>query len=94
MRAILTGVDEELLSVRRLGQTNLTGTRRNRGNGEEPAVGVLNYSHLRVPLPQELANGEYQLFPNTVKGSPPEAYFLMVSPIAELRLPRRRGALD
>jgi hypothetical protein len=72
-------LDEELLTLRRLGKTNLSvkASQIGTSNATKPEnLGPFEYAHLRAPLPRDLKGSE--IFPE----QPPkraENYFLMVS---------------
>ncbi|MCJ1477664.1 hypothetical protein MMC13_006337 [Lambiella insularis] len=68
----------ELISRRRLGQTNLTVKPSHVGisNATKPEnLGMFDYAHLRAPLPENLKTSE--IFAPQPKQPHPEAYFLM-----------------
>jgi hypothetical protein len=72
-------VDAELVSIRRLGQTDLSVKPGQVGtsNATKPEnLGIFDYAHLRAPLPENLKSSE--IFA-PIPGKPnPGAYFLMV----------------
>lgn len=72
-------VDENLVERRCLGQTELKVKPGQVGttNATKPDnLGVLDYAHLRVPLPRDLSNSG--IFVKQANRKWPEAYFLMV----------------
>lgn len=72
--------DEELLSRRCLGKTNLAVKPSQIGtsNASKPEnLGLFEYAHLRAPLPKDLKGSE--IFPSHTPQQHPETYFLMVS---------------
>jgi hypothetical protein len=76
---LLPTTDEELLTRRRLGKTNLSVKPAQIGtsNATKPEnLGVFEYAHLRAPLPKDLKGSE--IFPSHSAQSHPETYFLMV----------------
>lgn len=76
---LLAHVDEELLTRRRLGKTNLSVKPAQIGtsNATKPEnLGVFEYAHLRAPLPKDLKGSE--IFPSHSSQQHPETYFLMV----------------
>jgi len=71
--------DEELLSRRRLGKTNLAvkPTQVGISNATKPEnLGMFEYAHLRAPLPKDLKGSE--IFASHQNQPHPETYFLMV----------------
>lgn len=71
--------DDELLSRRRLGKTNLAvkPTQVGTSNATKPEnLGPFEYAHLRAPLPRDLKGSE--IFPSHSPQQHPETYFLMV----------------
>lgn len=70
--------DDELVKMRRLGQTDLTPelVRAGTVNGTKPESN-LAYAHLQVPLPQNLKNSEI-FAPHPHHGSHIGKYYLMV----------------
>ena len=71
--------DENLVERRCLGQTELKVKPGQVGttNATKPDnLGVLDYAHLRVPLPRDLSNSG--IFVRQANRKWPEAYFLMV----------------
>lgn len=66
MTDVLICTDQELVDLRRLGQTNLGSGKSNTGN----ELGLFSYVHLRAPLPP-ITNSE--IFGTAT----PESYFLM-----------------
>ncbi|MCJ1312256.1 hypothetical protein MMC25_005930 [Agyrium rufum] len=71
-------VDPELVSRRRLGQTQLTVPANQVGNTNATApenLGTFDYAHLRAPLPTNLKGSE--VFTAHYKQPYPESYFLM-----------------
>lgn len=82
IRAILRPffTDDDLLSRRRLGKTNLSVKAAQIGtsNATKPEnLGLFEYAHLRAPLPKDLKGSE--IFPSHNAAQHPETYFLMVS---------------
>lgn len=78
---LISGVilDEELLSRRRLGKTNLSVKAAQVGitNATKPEnLGVFEYAHLRAPLPKDLSGSE--IFTQHHGQQHTETYFLMV----------------
>lgn len=74
-------VDEELLTRRRLGSTNLAVKPRQVGtsNATQPEhLGPFEYVHLRAPLPKNLKGSE--IFKTGAGQAAPASYFLMVCP--------------
>ena len=72
-------IDTELVSKRRLGQTNLTVKPGQVGttSATKPGnLGQFDYAHLRAPLPKNLKGSE--IFAPQKHQPHPEAYFLMV----------------
>lgn len=72
-------VDEDLLTRRRLGKTNLSVKPSQIGTSnatKRENLGVFEYAHLRAPLPKDLKGSE--IFPSHSLTSQPETYFLMV----------------
>ena len=73
-------LDEVLVERRRLGQTNIAVREGQVGtaNATKPEnLGIIEYAHLRVPLPKNLKGSE--IFASRHPGiSHPESYFLMV----------------
>lgn len=69
--------DDELVKMRRLGQTDLTSELVRTGtlNGAKPEH--LSYAHLQVPLPENLKNSEI-FAPHPHHGTHVGKYFLMV----------------
>ncbi|KAF9894636.1 hypothetical protein FE257_006524 [Aspergillus nanangensis] len=70
--------NEELLSRRRLGKTNLAVKPGQIGtsNATKPEnLGPFEYAHLRAPLPKDLKGSE--IFPSYTAQQHPETYFLM-----------------
>jgi hypothetical protein len=83
-------LDEELLTRRRLGKTNLSvkPTQIGTSNATKPEnLGPFEYAHLRAPLPKDLKGSE--IFPSHSPQQHPETYFLMVS---GLEVSRRRAS--
>ncbi|KAF3384289.1 hypothetical protein F1880_002690 [Penicillium rolfsii] len=73
-----TFADEDLLSRRRLGKTNLMvkPTQIGTSNATKPEnLGVFEYAHLRAPLPKDLQGSE--IFPSHTSAQHPDTYFLM-----------------
>jgi len=73
-------LDDDLLSRRRLGKTNLSVKPGQIGtsNATKPEnLGLFEYAHLRAPLPKDLKGSE--IFPSHNSAQHPETYFLMVS---------------
>lgn len=71
--------DDELISRRRLGKTNLAvkPTQVGTSNATKPEnLGPFEYAHLRAPLPRDLKGSE--IFPSHSPQQHPETYFLMV----------------
>ena len=74
-----TGTEADLISKRRLGQTELAVSPGQVGtsNATSPKnLGVFDYAHIRVPLPKDLKGSG--MFHATRQHATPEAYFLMV----------------
>lgn len=79
--SLITGelVDENLVIRRRLGKTNLSVKPSQIGTSnatKEGNLGLFEYAHLRVKLPEDLTGSE--IFPSHASMTPPETYFLMV----------------
>lgn len=79
--SLITGelVDENLVIRRRLGKTNLSVKPSQIGTSnatKEGNLGLFEYAHLRVKLPEDLKGSE--IFPSHASMTPPETYFLMV----------------
>jgi len=62
--------ENEILDMRRMGQTKLMSSKQHSPDGIPPTV-LFSYVHLRAPLPPKI---NPEIFGN---GSQPEAYFLM-----------------
>ncbi|CAG7941158.1 unnamed protein product [Penicillium salamii] len=70
--------DEDLLTRRRLGKTNLSVKPSQIGTSnatKRENLGVFEYAHLRAPLPKDLKGSE--IFPSHTLAQQPETYFLM-----------------
>lgn len=83
----LHSLDDDLLSRRRLGKTNLSVKPGQIGtsNATKPEnLGLFEYAHLRAPLPKDLKGSE--IFPSHNSAQHPETYFLMVSGLIRLCL--------
>lgn len=79
-------IDSELITKRRLGQTNLAVKPGQVGtsNATKPEnLGPFDYAHLRAPLPRNLKGSE--IFAPHQNQPTPEVYFLMVR-VSELSL--------
>lgn len=78
--------DDDLVEKRCLGQTELRVKPGQMGtsNATKPTnLGTLDYAHLRVPLPADLDRSG--IFQKGRDRKHPEAYFLMVSAVAQAR---------
>jgi hypothetical protein len=77
----LTGyLDDELIAKRQLGKTDLQlppkqGKHASNASGKHDSPGIIEYAHLRAPLPNNLKGSE--IFPPSAKPQP-DSYFLMV----------------
>lgn len=72
-------LDDDLVSRRRLGQTNLQVRQSQVGtsNATKPEnLGLIEYAHLRAPLPKDLRGSE--VHKSHSKNAFPDTYFLMV----------------
>lgn len=70
---------EEVVSKRRLGQTELNVDPGQVGTSNATKIenlGKFDYAHLRVPLPKDLKGSG--VFGGSRNSTPPDAYFLMV----------------
>lgn len=93
-------IDEELVSRRRLGQTDLKVKAAQIGTAnptKNKSLGTFDYAHLKAPLPRGHTNSE--LFGNAM----PDSYFLMVStretrrkarPVMSIRIAQLMHALN
>lgn len=69
--------DDELVKMRRLGQTDLTSELVRTGTLNGTKSEHLSYAHLQVPLPENLKNSEI-FAPHPHHGTHVGKYFLMV----------------
>lgn len=77
--SLLRHTDDDLLTRRRLGKTNLMvkPEQLNTSNAtKKENLGTFEYAHLRAPLPKDLKGSE--IFPSHNSQQHPETYFLMV----------------
>jgi hypothetical protein len=77
--SLTTSSEEILVERRRLGQTDLAvkpGVVGINNATKSENLGIFDYAHLRVPLPENLHNSG--IFTPLKNGSFPDSYFLMV----------------